>query len=77
MKHFITHSVHFFSYKNRTESIKNYSFNMCLNLSSFKKFCLALQYTVGQEPEPELHQNFSPEPEPHKNEAALWFHKQD
>jgi hypothetical protein len=27
-------------------------------------------YTVGEEPELEPHQNFYPEPEPHKNDAA-------
>jgi hypothetical protein len=43
MKQFITHSVHFFSYKKHTESNEKYSFNMCLNLSSFKNFCLAIQ----------------------------------
>jgi hypothetical protein len=75
MKQFLIHSVHFFSFKNRTESIEKYSFIMCLNLSSFKKILPC--YTVGQEPEPpELHRNFFPEPEPQKNEAAPQHYSQ-
>jgi hypothetical protein len=43
MKQLITHSVNIFSYKNRAESIEKNSFDMCLNLSSFKKICLDIQ----------------------------------
>jgi hypothetical protein len=38
----MTHSVHIFSNKNRTESYEQDSFNMSLNFSSFQKFFLAI-----------------------------------
>jgi hypothetical protein len=45
-----------FSNTNRTDSNEEDSFNKCLNFSLLQ--------------EPELHQNFQPEPEPHKNDAV-------
>jgi hypothetical protein len=39
-------SINIFSNKNHTESYEQNSFNMCINFSSFQKFCLAIQYTV-------------------------------
>jgi hypothetical protein len=36
----MTHSVHIFSNKNRTESYEQDSLNMCLNFSSFQNFSL-------------------------------------
>jgi hypothetical protein len=38
----MTHLVRIFSNIDRTESYGQDSFNMCLNLSSFYKFCLAI-----------------------------------
>jgi hypothetical protein len=63
----MTHSVDIFSHLNRTESYKH--------KFVFKHFAL-LYCTPGNEPEPpEPYQNFYPEPEPHKNDAAPqhWF----
>jgi hypothetical protein len=42
MQQFMTHSVHIFSNKNRTESFEQDSLNMSLNFSSFQKFSLLL-----------------------------------
>jgi hypothetical protein len=38
----MTHLVHIFSNKNRTESYEQDSLNMSLNFSSFQKFFLAI-----------------------------------
>jgi hypothetical protein len=40
-------SVHIFSNINHTESYEQDSFYMCLNFSSFEKFCLAIYCKIG------------------------------
>jgi hypothetical protein len=42
MYQFMTHSVHIFSNKNRTESYEQDSLTKSLNFSSFQKFFLAI-----------------------------------
>jgi hypothetical protein len=46
MEQFIA-QVNIFTNINRKESYEQDSVNMCLNFSSFLKFCLAILYRVG------------------------------